>query len=148
MAARAGRGGRRRMAARAGRGGRRRVAARGGVVKVVIEAVDGDRVRFACAAGTADARWVGEPPALGEHHVELEVSGTAAAAGGGERLEPGRLVARVDAIDDDGVVALRFCGGLVVLDEAGPATVMGGWVEVSDALFELFPVAATREARA
>jgi hypothetical protein len=107
---------------------------------VSVEAVDGDRVWFSCATGRAEARWVGDPPALGEHDVELEVSGTVAATGAGERLEPGRLVARVDAIDDDGVAMLRISAGLVVLDEAGPATVVGHFVEVSAALFELFPV--------
>jgi len=110
-------------------------------VRVVIEAVDGDRVRFACVAGRADARWIGAPPTPGEHEVRLEVSGIVSAAGAGEQLEPGRLVARVEAIDDDGVVLLRLGDGLVVLDEAGPATVVGASVEVSKALFELVPVA-------
>ena len=108
-------------------------------MRVRVEAVDGDRVRFSCAAGAAEARWVGPAPAVGEHEVEVEVSGTVAAIGEGETLEPGRLVARVEAIDDDGVVALRLRGGRVVLDEAGPATVVGRFVEVGDARFELFP---------
>lgn len=110
-------------------------------MRVVVEAVDGDRVRFSCAAGRAEGRWVGEPPLPGEHDVELEVSGAVAPAEAGERLEPGRLVARVERVDDDGVVVLRLAGGLVVLDEAGPATVVGGFVKVADAIFELFPVA-------
>lgn len=109
-------------------------------MRVVIEAVEGDRVRFACAAGRADARWVGAPPTPGEHDVRLEVSGVVSPAGADERLEPGRLVARVETIDDDGVVALRVSDGLVVLDEAGPATIVGAFVEVSKALFELAPV--------
>ena len=110
-------------------------------MRVKVDAVDGHRVWFSCAAGRAEARWVGALPVAGEHDVELEVSGRVAVAGAtAEALEPGRLVARVEAIDDDGVVALRLCGGLVVLDEAGPATVLGGYVEVSDARFELFPV--------
>jgi len=108
-------------------------------VRVVIAAVDGARVRFGCAAGRAEARWVGDAPVVGEHDVGMEVSGTVTAAEGGEALEPGRLVARVEAIDHDGVVALRLCGGVVVLDEAGPATVVGAFVEVTDAVFELFP---------
>ena len=110
-------------------------------MRVVVEAVDGARVRFSCAAGHADGHWVGAAPALGAHDVELEVSGRVSASGEGERLEPGRLVARVEAIDDDGVVVLRFCDGIVVLDEAGPATVVGGFVEVANAVFELYPVA-------
>lgn len=110
-------------------------------MRVVIEAVEGDHVRFSCSAGRAYARWVGEPPTPGAHDVRLEVSGLVSPAGAGERLEPGRLVARVEAIDDDGVVLLRLGDGLVVLDEAGPATVVGAFVEVSKALFEMVPVA-------
>lgn len=110
-------------------------------MKVLIEAVEGERVRFVSAAGRAEARWVGPPPTVGEHDVELEASGAVEPADAGERLAPGRLVALVEAIADDGVVTLRFNDGLVVLDEAGPATVVGRWVAISDATFELFPVA-------
>jgi len=110
-------------------------------VKVVIESVDGHRVSFSCTAGRAEARWVGDgPPTVGEHEVAVEVSGTVAATDATETLEPGRLVARVEAIDDDGVVTLRLGDGLVVLDEAGPATIVGRFVEVGQARFELFPV--------
>lgn len=108
-------------------------------MRVVVEAIHGRRVSFSCAAGRAEARWVGTVPAVGGHDVVLEVSGTVAAAEGGEALEPGRLVARVEAVDEDGVVALRCRGELVVLDAAGPATVVGRRVRVSDAVFELFP---------
>lgn len=112
-------------------------------MRVTVRGVDGDTVRFECAAGPGNARWMGPPPAVGDERVvELAsdvVLAPSAVLPTSERGEPAiapcgtgvRLTARLAARFDEGTAHLAFADGSLVLDLAADARwAVGTWLTV------------------
>ncbi len=112
--------------------------------------VQGALVTFECAAGRGQARWHGDLPRAGlVTHVELDLDLEGAAlTRSADRapsltLVPGgvRLVALVEAVEEDSVAVLRFSPDALCLVERSSAPA-GTLVEVivPPAALELWPV--------